>query len=167
MKRVANCILKEGNQILMLQKPKRGWWVVPGGKIEATETVQEAVNREFFEETNLKLENPMLKGVFNIIIKEQNEVIDEWMLFTFYATRYSGQITSRCREGVLQWKNINDVLSLPKAKGDNVYLQQILMTNELMTGKFVYTSEYELLTYTIDKPSEKVNNNVQENVMMT
>ncbi len=167
MKRVANCILQDGDRILMLQKPKRGWWVVPGGKIEPMESVQEAAIREFQEETHLKVDNLSLKGVFTIIIKDQDKLLDEWMLFTFYATDYSGKLTSNCREGLLEWKQLHDVLKLPKAKGDNIYLKHILLTNELLTGKFIYTPEYELISYSIDIQPEKGHKITQGNVVLT
>lgn len=140
----------------MLQKPKRGWWVVPGGKIEATETIKEAVVREFHEETNLKLDDPVLKGIFNIIIMEEEEIIEEWMMFTFYATNYTGTLTPHCEEGNLAWKNLHEVLPLPKAEGDNVYLKNILNGNELISGKFVYTPNYELISYKMDYEMDKI-----------
>lgn len=141
----------------MLKKPRRGWWVVPGGKIEPTETLQEAVNREFFEETNLKLENPALKGIFNIVIKEKDILVEEWMLFVFYASNYSGEMVKFSREGMLEWKNINDIFTLLKAKGDNIYLKHILTSKELITGKFEYTPQYNLLSYSIDRQLEGIN----------
>lgn len=135
----------------MLQKPRRGWWVAPGGKVEPTESIQEAVLREFLEETNLTLEKPALKGVFNIILKSGNRIIDEWMLFTFYATKYYGQLNPVCEEGRLEWKNLREIGLLPKAKGDNIYLKHLLTSRELITGKFIYTPDYELISYSLDQ----------------
>ncbi|MBI5072419.1 NUDIX domain-containing protein, partial [Candidatus Woesearchaeota archaeon] len=44
---------KEGKLFLM-QSPKwRNKWVIPGGKIELGETMEQAVKREIKEETNL------------------------------------------------------------------------------------------------------------------
>ncbi len=156
LKRVVNCILESNNQILMLQKPKRGWWVVPGGKIESTETIHEAILREYKEETHLILKNPSLKGVFNIIIKDGDKLIEEWMMFTYYAHHYSGQLATYCDEGHLEWKNKNEIIHLPKAKGDNIYLNKIVLENKLITGKFIYTTNYELLTYSIDHELEPI-----------
>lgn len=140
----------------MLQKPKRGWWVVPGGKVEDGETLLEAILREFNEETNLTLKRAALKGVFSIIILENNEIIDKWMLFTYYADDYSGRLTEHCSEGVLQWKDIDEALDLPKAMGDNIYLKHMLNSDKLITGKFYYTPDYSLITYTIDPQLEAV-----------
>lgn len=150
LKNVVNCVLREENKILMLQKPKRGWWVVPGGKVEEGETLLEAILREFKEETNLTLERAALKGVFNIIILENNQVIDEWMLFTYFADDYSGRLTEDCKEGVLRWMDVDEALNLPKAMGDNIYLEHMINYDELITGKFYYTPDYSLISYTID-----------------
>jgi len=143
--------LQDGYQILMLQKPRRGWWVVPGGKIETGETLQEAVKREFYEETDLIIENPELRGVFTIVIEDQGQIVEEWMLFTYYANQYHGVLKKHCNEGILEWKKMNQVIDLPKAMGDNVYFQHVFTSERLITGKFVYTPEYELISYTLDK----------------
>lgn len=157
LKRVVNCILKEENRILMLQKPKRGWWVVPGGKVEETETLQEAIIREFHEETNLSLERLALKGIFSIIVIDKSRVLEEWMLFTYFSEDYSGILTENCKEGILKWKEVEEVLSLPKAKGDNIYLRHIFNSDVLITGKFYYTPDYSLISYYIDPQLETVN----------
>ncbi|WP_243643806.1 NUDIX hydrolase [Tepidibacillus fermentans] len=150
VKRVTNCILQNGNQILMLQKPRRGWWVVPGGKVEPKESLQESVKREFYEETNLVLEDPQLRGIFSIIIEDNGVFVEEWMLFTYYASKFRGALKKDCEEGILEWKNINQILSLPKAKGDNIYFEHIFSSDQLITGKFIYTPDYDLISYHID-----------------
>ncbi|MCY8461779.1 NUDIX hydrolase, partial [Bacillus spizizenii] len=33
MQRVTNCVLQTDDKVLLLQKPRRGWWVAPGGKM--------------------------------------------------------------------------------------------------------------------------------------
>ena len=44
------CISKD-NKVLLLKKPRRNWWVAPGGKMEPGESVKESCIREFREET--------------------------------------------------------------------------------------------------------------------
>ncbi len=153
MKRVANCVLQNGNQVLMLQKPRFGWWVVPGGKMESTESVARTIQREFYEETNLNIKNPELRGIFTIVVKDQELVIEEWMMFTFHATDFDGQLTPYSHEGILQWQDISQIAALPKAKGDNIYLEHILdpHSDGLISGTFFYTPDYELISYYIDQ----------------
>ncbi|HWL13829.1 MAG TPA: NUDIX domain-containing protein, partial [Ureibacillus sp.] len=82
MQRIANLLAIQDGKVLLLQKPRRGWYVAPGGKMESGESIYEAAIREFKEETNLTPQNPHLKGVYTMIIKDGEQVVDEWMLYT-------------------------------------------------------------------------------------
>ena len=53
MQRIANLIAIKDDRVLLLQKPRRGWYVAPGGKMESGESIYEAAVREFKEETNV------------------------------------------------------------------------------------------------------------------
>ncbi|OIJ21029.1 NUDIX hydrolase [Anaerobacillus alkalidiazotrophicus] len=150
MQRITNCIVKKDQQILLLQKPSKGWWVAPGGKMESGETVKEAVSRELREETGLEVQNPEMKGVFTIIIKENDKTIDEWMMFTFFATETKGEMLAESPEGKLQWKNVNEVSSLPMAPGDVFIFNHILQSDQIMYGTFHYTKDFKLLSYRLD-----------------
>jgi len=46
----------EGDKFLMVRNRRRGW-EMPGGKIGSGESPQEAVEREFLEETGMKFES--------------------------------------------------------------------------------------------------------------
>jgi len=149
VQRIANCILVDrlNHKVLLLQKPRRGWWVAPGGKLEPLETVTEAVIREYKEETGLTIKNPELKGVFTIIVEDKGEVVDEWMMFTFIADQYEGELLKDSPEGDLEWISIEDIASLPKAKGDQIYFDHILHNDQILIKKFRYNTEYELIDH--------------------
>ena len=58
MQRVTNCVLIRDNEVLLLQKPRRNWWVAPGGKMERGETgiqVNDQVNRQDDEDQNIDM----------------------------------------------------------------------------------------------------------------
>lgn len=150
MQRITNCILKKGDQVLMLQKPSRGWWVAPGGKMESGEMIKEAVAREYREETGLEIQNPEIKGVFTIVIKNNDEIIDEWMMFTFFSTETKGEMLAQSPEGKLQWRDVNEVRSLPMAPGDVFIFDHILHSDQIVYGTFHYTEDFELLSYRLD-----------------
>ncbi|QZT33892.1 NUDIX domain-containing protein [Caldalkalibacillus thermarum TA2.A1] len=59
--------------------------------MESGETIREAVIREFKEETGITLIDPVLKGVFTILIEEDGQRVDEWMMFTFVCDQYKGE----------------------------------------------------------------------------
>lgn len=150
MQRVVNCVICKGNQVLMLQKPKRGWWVAPGGKMEPTESVVEAVKREVREETGLIIYQPRLCGVFSIVLQENRQTVDEWMMFTFFADKMTGQMLTACEEGSLLWHDIAGISALETAPGDQYFLEPIAAEQAFLTGRFVYTPQFELLDASID-----------------
>ncbi|KEO81365.1 8-oxo-dGTP diphosphatase [Tumebacillus flagellatus] len=151
MQAVVHCVLEDKmkNQVLMLQKPRRGWWVVPGGKVEVGESLQAAVIREVGEETGLTVQDPQLRGVFTILVEEEGVVVKHWMLFTFAATSYTGELVSECEEGILEWVGLDEWLQRPMAAGDREFLPKIL-DGGLVTGTFRYTPEYELIEWRPD-----------------
>lgn len=150
VQRVTTCILNDGNDVLMLQKPRRNWWVAPGGKMEQGESIKEAVVREFKEETGLFLKQPQLKGVFNILMKDGDHISSEWMMFTFYADAYEGLAKTECDEGRLAWQAKETVSQLPMAEGDYHIFDYVLNGSGIMYGTFTYTLDFELLAYRLD-----------------
>ena len=151
MRRVVNCLIRKGNQVLMLQKPSRGWWAAPGGKMEPAESVVEAVKREVKEETGLTIFRPRLCGVFSFILQNEIEMMDEWMMFTFFTDEMAGEAYLTCEEGNLSWHDIESVGELQTAPGDQLFLLPILKEQALMTGRFVYTPEYRLIDASMDR----------------
>ncbi|WP_053368199.1 NUDIX hydrolase [Bacillus sp. FJAT-27245] len=150
MQRVANCVLMKDSEILLLQKPRRGWWSAPGGKMEPGESVRDACIREYREETGIYLKHPKLKGVFTIIIQENGKTVNEWMMFTFFAKDYEGKLNENCEEGILQWHSADRIASLPMAPGDYHVLEYTIHGNDIIFGTFTYTPEFELLGYRLD-----------------
>lgn len=151
MQRIANCILldQERNRVLLLNKPSRGWWVAPGGKMEQGETITETVIREYKEETGLILANPELKGVFTIMVEDHQRVVNEWMMFTFFATQFRGQLLEKSAEGELAWIPVHEALRLPRAEGDQYFFEHMLKSEQkgILIHTFYYDTEYRLLTY--------------------
>jgi 8-oxo-dGTP diphosphatase len=150
VQRVTNCVLIKDNQVLLLQKPRRGWWVAPGGKMESEESIRDSVIREYREETGIYLMNPQLKGVFNFIIKQGDKIISEWMMFTFLATDSEGVALEECEEGILAWKPVDEVRELPMAPGDHHILDYVTNGSNMIFGTFTYTPDFELLSYRLD-----------------
>ncbi|CDQ39051.1 MULTISPECIES: NUDIX domain-containing protein [Virgibacillus] len=150
MQRVTNCIVIDNNHILVIKKPKHGWYAIPGGKMEQGETIRESVIREYQEETELSLHHPRLAGVFTFSILEDTTSTREWMMYTFVCEHYEGQLTDFCREGELEWVEIDRIKSLPMAEGDRMIYEHVLQHETVVTGAFSYTEEDELINYRID-----------------
>jgi 8-oxo-dGTP diphosphatase len=150
VQRVTNCVLIRDEQILMLKKPRRGWWVAPGGKMEPGESVRDSCIREFREETGIYLKNPQLKGIFTFIIIEDNQIVSEWMMFTFLATDSDGMRFENSDEGMLEWKKIDEVKGLPMAAGDYHIIDYMIHGKGIIYGTFTYTKDFQLMSYRLD-----------------
>ena len=154
MQRVTNCLLVDGKKSLLLQKPSKGWWVAPGGKMESGESIKESVQREFREETGLLLKDVQLRAVLSVVVKDKENIVSEWMMFTFKATRFEGFQLEQSPEGTLEWKNNEDILSLPMAEGDTYLFRHLLEGDGLMYGTVHYTPDFKLLSYRFDPVPE-------------
>jgi 8-oxo-dGTP diphosphatase len=150
MQRVTNCVLIRDNQVLMLKKPRRGWWVAPGGKMEPGESVRDSCIREYREETGIYLKNPQLKGIFTFIIKENDQVLSEWMMFTFYAKDSDGLGLDESEEGKLEWQELDKLKDLPMAAGDYHIIDYMIHGNGIIYGTFTYTKDFHLISYRLD-----------------
>ena len=150
MQRVTNCLLVKDNKVLLLQKPRRGWWVAPGGKMEPGESAKESCIREFREETGIYLLNPKIKGIFTFVIKEGDQVVSEWMMFTFNATEATGVHLERSEEGELAWHPIEEIKNLPMAAGDYHILDYMVHGQGIIYGTFTYSPDFELIHYRLD-----------------
>lgn len=154
MQRIANLIVKKDNKILLLKKPRRGWYVAPGGKIESGESIYIAANREFREETGTTPLNPHLKGIYTMVIKNDQDIVNEWMLFTFVAEGLEGTPYEDTVEGVLEWHPIESLHHLPMAEGDRTNLLFAVYEKGMQYGTFTYTEDFELLNETIQISTE-------------
>ncbi|MFD1739386.1 NUDIX domain-containing protein [Bacillus salitolerans] len=150
MQRVTNCVLLKDDKVLLLQKPRRNWWVAPGGKMELGESIKDTVIREYREETGIFLKNPLVKGVFTIMIQEEGQIVSEWMMFTFVATEYDGENVDQSEEGKIEWHPLENVQALPMAPGDYHIIDYMIKGKGTIYGIFTYTPEYELLSYRLD-----------------
>lgn len=61
----ASALIFEEGRILLAHRRDIDWWNLPGGGMEAGETLEEAVIREVYEETGLQVEVEQLVGVYS------------------------------------------------------------------------------------------------------
>lgn len=118
--------------------------------MEEGESIKETVEREFREETGLQIEDPTLRAVSTIVMMENDEVLKEWMMFTFQSTSCKGELMSESPEGKLAWLHRENVAALPKAAGDNFILDHVLHKDGLLYGTFYYTKDFQLLSYRLE-----------------
>lgn len=153
MQRVTNCILLNDNNILLIKKPRRGWYAIPGGKMEQGESIKETAVREYREETNLELIDPALAGVFTFTIYNDQTIVQEWMMFTFFCRSYKGTLANYCHEGELEWVSRHAINDLPMAEGDRKIFEHVLISDKMLYGSFQYTEDLCLIDCRLDPSS--------------
>jgi len=71
---ITGVIVEHGGKILLAKRaiqPRYGTWTIPAGFMELGETTQAGAIRECYEETEAKIRNCELFGVYNIIANSQ------------------------------------------------------------------------------------------------
>jgi 8-oxo-dGTP diphosphatase len=156
MQKIANLVVVKDGQVLLLKKPRRGWYVAPGGKMDPGESVYKAAVREFVEETGAEAVEPHLKGVYTMVIMDDagSLVKDEWMLYTFMARNLDGIPFETTIEGVLEWHPVESLQTLPMAEGDRTNLLFAVTQHGIQYGTFFYTEEFKLLKEEIQSSRE-------------
>ncbi|UQI48718.1 NUDIX domain-containing protein [Streptomyces sp. HU2014] len=61
---VAGAVVREDGRLLAIRRADNGTWELPGGVLELTESPEEGVTREVFEETGVHVEIDELTGVY-------------------------------------------------------------------------------------------------------
>jgi 8-oxo-dGTP diphosphatase len=156
MQRIANLLVVKNDQVLLLKKPRRGWYVAPGGKMDPGESILEAGIREFTEETGTTPIAPHLKGIYTMVIQDEETgaIQNEWMLFTFLARDLSGIPLETTAEGELVWHPVHDLNTLPMAEGDRTNLLFAVSNPGVQYGTFYYTEDFKLLREEIQQSTE-------------
>ena len=121
------CYITRGNDVLMLHRVKKkndinqDKWIGVGGKFEGTESPDECLLREVYEETGLTLTNWQCRGVVTFLQEQENGVFGEFM-YLFTADGFIGE-PKECDEGDLQWVSRDFLDALPKWEGDKIFLK--------------------------------------------
>ncbi len=121
-------IRNDQNEYLLLHRIKKehdineGKWVGVGGKFEPSETPDECLIREVYEETGLTLTQYHLHGVVRFV----SDKWDDEDMYLYSATGFTGELREDCNEGVLEWVPADQVLSLPTWEGDPYFRKPLL-----------------------------------------
>lgn len=102
--------------VLLVQRgkaPARGQWAIPGGSVKLGETLQQAAQREVFEETGIRIKAKQPVYVFDVVdVAENGGVRWHYVIIDLEATYQGGQL--RCGDDALdaRWVRPSDLSEL-------------------------------------------------------
>ncbi|MCL6637185.1 MAG: NUDIX domain-containing protein [Alicyclobacillus sp.] len=154
MQIIVNCCALVAGALAMLQKPRRGWWVLPGGKVEPWETWSAAAARELYEEAGLHVHRLRLCGVH--LLRTAGAPAADRLIAQFAALDAAGELRTECKEGTLAWVPVSQVPQLAMDEGDRLMLQHTLSLWDcadpvVFFGKFTYDMDGRLLDWSVER----------------
>ena len=127
------CMIYNGGRVLVENRTNPDWPGItfPGGHVEKGESFTDAVIREVYEETGLKISFPRLCG-----IKDWTEDDGSRYMVLFYKTdKFSGELVSS-DEGEVFWTELSELKNLDLAEGMDKQLEVFL--NDDLSEDFFY-----------------------------
>ena len=131
------CMVYQDGLVLVQNKVHSEWGglTFPGGHVETTESLTDAVIREVFEETGLKIESPVLCGTKDWV----NDDGSRYLVLFYKTNKFQGELKSS-KEGNVFWMPLEDLLKLDgQLSPDMKEMIQVFLDDDL--SEFFYYKE--------------------------
>lgn len=130
------CMIYYDNKVLVQEKIDKDYTGItfPGGHVEKGESFTDAVIREVFEETGLKISSPRLCGIKDWT----NDDGSRYMVLLYKTDKFNGTISSS-NEGDVFWLELNKMKNTVLADGMDKMLEIFL--NENLSEYFFYKKD--------------------------
>jgi 8-oxo-dGTP diphosphatase len=117
---VSAAIIRDGRVLIVrrARPPAYGVFTLPGGVVEAGETLFEAVIREVEEETALVIEPVGLAGFREVIVRDADDRIARHFVILPFAARWiSGEPVLNEELAEARWLRLSELAGLPTTEG--------------------------------------------------
>lgn len=131
---VSAAIIRDGKVLVVrrARKPALSLYSLPGGVVEAGETLAEAVTREVREETALTIEPVALAGNREVIVRDANGHVERHFVILCFAARWlSGEPVLNEELDDARWIEPAELASLETTEG----LAEIVAAAMVLAGK--------------------------------
>lgn len=110
-------VLLDGDKVLLIERarpPNAGRWTVPGGGVEAGESMREAALRELQEETGLTCTlGPIVEILERIVPDEAGRARYHYLIIDFVGTEPRGELRATSDAAAARFVPLAEVASLP------------------------------------------------------
>lgn len=109
-------IVVHQEKILLVQRgrePAKGQWAIPGGKVNAGESLADAIGREILEETGITIDVGELAWQFEFIERDESgEVKFHYVVLDFFGRYLSGEIIAGDDAAAVRWAGFDELDTL-------------------------------------------------------
>jgi 8-oxo-dGTP diphosphatase len=118
---VGALIFDDKERVLLIERgkpPLVGYWSLPGGVVETGERLEEALAREVFEETNLRISVDSIATVFERIMPNEAGICEyHYVLIDFYCTVLGGELQPGDDSRRAEWRDVKSLESILLTEG--------------------------------------------------
>lgn len=120
------CMIYDGTRVLVQDRADPEWPGItfPGGHVEKGESFTDAVIREVFEETGLRISAPQLCGIKDW----SNDDGTRYMVLLYKTNQFRGSLTAS-DEGEVDWVEMDEMSKMRLASGMDKMLQVFMDDN--------------------------------------
>ncbi len=124
-------------KVLLVERgkpPLEGFWSLPGGLVETGERLEDAVAREVFEETGLRIAVESLATVFERIMPDAAGRPEyHYVLVDFYCTLLGGDLRPGDDSRRAEWFELPALASLPMTAGTREVIETCCSRRQTMS----------------------------------
>ena len=143
------CYIRGGGRVLLKTSVRgisKGYWNLPGGKIQRPETPRQCVVREVLEETGLRIKNVSKNGTMRLYDEPERLF---YIIHVFSSGNYDGVLHST-EEGWVKWFDIN-AIPFEKMWGTARYVMPLIIQGKTINASFLIDKRRNVIGYRTGK----------------